>query len=103
MYIVIFVTVGNKIEAGKIADKLIKDKLVACVNVVDKIKSLFWWQGRVDNATEVLLIAKSKKNKLTKIIKAVKSVHSYDLPEIIALPIIGGYKPYLDWINESVR
>jgi periplasmic divalent cation tolerance protein len=73
------------------------------VNIVDKIESLFWWQAKVDKASEVLLIVKSRKDKLAKIIAAVKSAHSYDVPEIIALPIIGGYKPYLKWINESLR
>jgi periplasmic divalent cation tolerance protein len=103
MYIVIFITASNKKEAKKIAEKLIKNKLAACVNIVNKIESLFWWQAKVDKASEVLLIVKSRKDKLAKIIAAVKSAHSYDVPEIIALPIIGGYKPYLKWINESLR
>jgi periplasmic divalent cation tolerance protein len=103
MYIVIFITASNKKEASKIAETLIKKKLAACVNIVGKIDSRFWWQGKVDQAKESLLIVKSKKAKFAKIIRAVKSVHSYDIPEIIALPIVSGYKPYLRWINESVR
>lgn len=102
MFIVIFVTVSNKKEAKNIAQQLIKNKLAACVNIVEKIESLFWWQGKVDQAKETLLIVKSKKEKLAKIIKVVKSLHSYEAPEIIALPVIGGYKPYLNWINESL-
>ena len=103
MYIVIFITCSNKKEAKHIAQKLIKNRLAACVNIIEEIESVFWWQGKIDNAREVLLIIKSKKSKLNSIIKLVKSVHSYEVPEIIALPIIGGYKPYLDWLDESVR
>ncbi len=101
MYAVIFITCAHKKEARCIAKALVKNKLAACVNIVDKIESLFWWQGKVDVAGEALLIIKSKREKLTKIIKLVKSMHSYQVPEIIALPIIGGYRPYLEWIDES--
>jgi len=102
MYIVIFVTCANKEEAKRIATGLIKNKLAACVNIIDKIESFFWWQGKIDTAREVLLIIKSRKAKLAKVIKLVKSLHSYAVPEIIALPIISGYKPYLNWIDDSV-
>lgn len=102
MYIILFITASNKKEAKHIAQALIKSKLAACVNVIDKIGSLFWWQGKVDRAKETLLVIKSRKEKLAKIIKLVRSIHSYQVPEIIALPIIGGYKPYLRWIDESI-
>jgi periplasmic divalent cation tolerance protein len=102
MHIVILITCANKKEAGEICGQLIRKKLVACVNIVDAVESVFWWEGKVDKAKEVLLIAKSKKTKLAKIASLVKSIHSYDVPEIIALPVVGGYKPYLDWIDESV-
>ena len=103
MHIVIFVTASNKEEAQKIADSLIKKKLAACVNIIDKIESVFWWEGKVSRGREVLLVIKSRKTNLNKIIKQVKAIHSYSVPEIIALPIAGGYKPYLEWINDSVR
>jgi len=103
MYIVIFVTASGRKEAKRIAAKLITSRLAACVNIIDKIESFFWWQGKLDSAKEALLIIKSKKEKLTKIIKTVKKIHSYEIPEIIALPIIGGDKPYFRWIDESVR
>lgn len=103
MHIVIFITAANKKEARRIADKLIKEKLAACVNIVDGIESVFRWQGKVEAGKEVLLIAKSRKAKLNAVIKAVKSAHSYQVPEIIALPVIGGYTPYLNWIDESLR
>ena len=98
---VIFITCANKKEARRIACGLVKNKLAACVNILDKVKSFFWWEAKIDQADEILLIIKSKKTKLSRIIKLVKSMHSYQVPEIIALPIVGGYKPYLRWIDES--
>ncbi len=103
MYIVIFVTASNKKQAQKIAAGLIKARLAACVNIIDKINSIFFWESKIDQAKEVLLVIKSKKEKMPKIIKLVKSLHSYKVPEIIALPIIAGDKPYLRWIDASVR
>lgn len=103
MHIVIFVTAASNEEADKIANKLIEEKLAACVNITRNIKSVFWWEGKIDNAAESLLIIKSKKPKLARIIKLIKSLHSYQVPEIIALPIIGGNKGYLNWIDDSLR
>lgn len=103
MHIVIFVTASNKKEARKIADGLIKQKLAACVNIIAKIDSVFFWESKVEKAKESLLIIKSNKDKFPKIIKLVKSLHSYKVPEIIALPIIAGDKPYLRWIDASIR
>lgn len=103
MYIVIFVTCANIKEARRIAFMLVKNKLVACVNIIDKIESVYRWRGKVERAKEVLLILKSKKAKLAKVIKLVKSMHSYEVPEIIALPVTNGYQPYLEWLDESIR
>jgi len=102
MRVVILVTASSKEEARKIANKLVSDKLAACVNIIDGVESLFWWEGKVDCASESLLVIKSKKEKLKSIIKVVRSVHSYTVPEIIALPIVSGDKPYLRWIDESL-
>ena len=103
MNIVVFVTASGKIEADKIAEKLIEEKLAACVNIISGVDSVFWWENRIDRASEVLLVIKSSKDKFAKIAETVKALHSYEVPEIIALPITDGYKPYLDWINESIR
>ena len=102
MYIVIFITAPHKKEATRIAKVLLKHKLVACVNIIENVSSLFWWQGKIDRAKEALLVIKSKKSKLAAIVKLVKSLHSYQVPEIIAIPIIGGEKKYLGWIDECV-
>lgn len=103
MYIVVFSTVSNRKEAERIAKGLIKDKLAACVNIVDNVHSLFWWQGKIDSAKEALLVIKTRKALKDKLIMKIKSLHSYEVPEIIALPIVAGNKKYLEWINESTR
>ena len=99
MNIVIFITTSNKKEAEKIARGLLKERLCACTNIVEKLDSLFWWKDKLEKAKESLLIVKTKKSLLPKLIKKVRSLHSYEVPEIIALPIIGGNKDYLDWLN----
>jgi len=103
MYIVVLVTAKDKKEAHKISHGLIKAKLAACVNIVDKVDSIFFWAGKIDQAKESLLVIKSRKEKLPRIIKLVRSLHSYAVPEIIALPIIAGDKPYLRWIDAALR
>ena len=103
MYIIVFVTAANKQEAEKIAAKLISQKAAACVNIVNNLKSLFWWEGKIDSAQESLLVVKSKKSKFKAIVKLVKSLHSYEVPEIIAFPIVAGDEQYLKWIDESLR
>ncbi len=101
MYLVAFITVSKRKEAKRIAAAIIKNKAGACVNIVDNIESLFWWQAKVDRAKELLLIVKTKSSKFPKLVKLVESMHSYTVPEIIALPIVKGNKPYLRWIDES--
>jgi periplasmic divalent cation tolerance protein len=103
MHIVIFITASNKKEARKIANGLVKNKLVPCVNIVDKIESVFFWDAKVNRAKEVLLIAKSRKDKFKKIVKFVKANHSYQVPEIISLPIASGLASYLRWIDDYLR
>jgi periplasmic divalent cation tolerance protein len=102
MYRVILVTAANKKEARRIAKALINNKLAACVNIISEVESLFYWKGKIDSAKETLLIIKSRKEKVPKIIKLVKSIHSYEIPEIISLPIAAGCRLYLKWIDESL-
>ncbi len=101
--IVIFVTTSSEPEAHKIADLLLSRRKAACVNIVPKVESSFWWQGKLDAAEESLLIIKTKASVLPEIIDLVKAAHSYEVPEIIALPIIGGNEDYLKWIEDEVR
>ncbi|MDD5115903.1 MAG: divalent-cation tolerance protein CutA [Candidatus Omnitrophica bacterium] len=102
MHIIVFITASNNKEARKIASALVSVKLAACVNIASKVDSLFFWEGKVQKASESLLIIKTRKEKLAKLIKLVKSLHSYDVPEIIAVPVISGDRPYLRWIDAVV-
>jgi periplasmic divalent cation tolerance protein len=102
-YIVLFTTASNSEEAHKIAEVLLSQRMAACVNIVPGISSLFWWQDKLDSAQESLLIAKTKASLLNEIITLVREIHSYEVPEIIALPIIGGNQDYLEWIDKEVR
>lgn len=103
MYVVIFSTTANKKEADHISGELIKNRLAACVNIIENVHSLFWWQGKIDSAKEALLVIKTRKTLANRVIKKIKSLHSYEVPEIIALPIVSGNKKYLEWIGESTR
>jgi periplasmic divalent cation tolerance protein len=102
MRVIILITAKDKKEADKIATLLIKNKLAACVNIVGGLKSIYLWKGKIEQAKETLLIVKSRKDKFDKIVKLARSVHSYEVPEIIAVPITNGFKPYLRWIDESL-
>ena len=103
MYIVIFVTTKDTKQAQSIANGLLQDKLVACANIVEGVRSLFWWQCRIDSAKEALLVLKTKKGSFKKVAARVKALHSYQTPEIIALPIAAGSRDYLKWINASLK
>ncbi|MDP3804830.1 MAG: divalent-cation tolerance protein CutA [Candidatus Omnitrophota bacterium] len=100
-FVIIFVTCVSKEDAGKIIDSLLKKRLAACGNIVGGVESKFWWNGKIDSATEVLVMLKAKAANFKAIEKEVKRIHSYDVPEIIAIPIVDGSKEYLKWIGES--
>jgi len=98
-FVIIFITCASRKEAGSILDSLLKKRLVACGNIIKNVESKFWWRGKIDNEKEVLVMLKTKKENFNKIEKEVRRRHSYEVPEIIALPIIAGSKAYLDWID----
>lgn len=102
-FLVIFVTAQNVVQAKKIARKLLTERLAACVNIVNNVHSLFWWEGKVDESPEVLLVIKSRADVFKQLVKAVKAAHSYSVPEIIALPIVAGSPDYLKWVNAAVK
>ena len=100
-FIVVFITARDAEEAKKISTALVDQRLIACANVVSGVQSIFSWQGKIDQADEVLMILKTKKSVFSKLVKTVKSLHSYDVSEIIALPILAGSRDYLEWVNQS--
>ncbi len=99
--IVILVTTSSKEEARKLADALLEERLIACANIVEGIRSLFRWQESVCNEEESLLILKTLACRLEEIQTRVEELHSYEVPEIIALPVIGGSEDYLDWVAQE--
>ncbi len=100
MFAVVLCTTPTS-EVEKLARPLVEEKLVACVNVAD-VNSFFRWEGRLEEEKESLLIMKTKTDNVPAIIERIKELHSYDVPEIIALPIIQGNEAYLDWVDKSV-
>ena len=100
-YIIVYVTAKDLTEGRKIAAHLLERKLVACVNIVNGIESHYRWEGNLEQSAEVLLVIKTRKSLFSKVVKAVKEAHSYQVPEIIALPLIAGDKNYLDWIGKE--
>lgn len=100
-FIVVFVTVPNRAEAKKLAKLLLEKKLAACVSIVPKIESHYWWKGKLEKASELLLIIKTRKTLFPKLAAQVRKNHSYSVPEIISLPVADGSKAYLDWLKEN--
>ncbi len=100
--VVLLITTATEQEAHKIAELLLNERKAACVNIVPRVDSLFWWQGKLDSAQESLLIVKTVARLLPEIIETVKKAHSYEVPEIIALPIISGNEDYLHWMDSEI-
>jgi len=102
--IVVLVTCGSKKEARKIAQALVQRRLAACVQEIGvPVRSMYRWKGRVESANEVLLLIKTSRKRFSAVSTLVKKLHSYEVPEIIALNIAAGSREYLDWITSNVR
>lgn len=102
-YLIVFITASSFEEARKIADALVSQKKAACVNIVPKVSSLFRWKGKIEDAEESLLVIKTRTKLFPKVVSTVKGIHSYEVPEVIALPIVAGNPDYLQWINEETE
>ncbi len=103
VYVVVLVTVPDVETGVKIARELVSSRLVACVNIIKDVKSIFLWEGKVDEASEALLVMKTRLDKMDEVVRRVKELHPYQVPEIIALPIVYGLESYLKWIDEVVQ
>lgn len=101
MVAVVYTTIDNVQDARKIARTLVEEQLVACVNIIPKIESIYRWKGKVETDNEVVLIAKTTDKNVKKTIQKIKELHTYELPDIIVLPIIGGLKDYLNYIQDE--
>ena len=102
-YVILFITTAADEEAQLISRVLLEQRKAACVSIVPGVSSLFWWQGRIDSAQESLLVVKTKARLVDEVVQLVKEVHSNDVPEIIALPIVAGNQDYLDWLDKEVK
>lgn len=102
-HVVCFVTASSRDEARRIGDAVVEERLAACANILGPIASTYWWKGKVARDLEVLLILKTRRDLVAKLTSRVRALHSYEVPEVIALAVIGGNPAYLAWIDESVR
>jgi len=100
--VVVLVTTPTPEEGERIARHLVGEHLAACVNLVPGVRSLFWWEERVQDEQETLLVIKSREDRFDALAARVRSLHSYSVPEVIALPIVRGAEAYLTWIDEVV-
>ena len=103
-YCVVLVTCANDREARRIARAVVEERLAACVNVLPgTVTSVYRWKGKVESAKEQLLIIKTSRKRLAKLQAAVERLHSYDVPEFIALPVLEGSRAYLAWLQDCVK
>lgn len=98
--IVVFITASGEDEAANIARALVEGRLAACVNIAINIRSIYSWQGKIEDESEVLMIVKTQKKLFHSLSQKVREMHSYTVPEIIALPIVEGSEDYLKWLKE---
>ena len=98
-YLIVFVTAGSREEAVKIVRVLLDERLIACANIVDSVSSFFWWRGKIEEEKEVLVVMKSSERLFKKLSERVVGLHSYDVPEILAVPVVDGSQSYLDWLK----
>lgn len=98
--IVVLITAQNEDEAARIAKTLVESRLAGCVNIINGIRSIYNWQGKIEDAAEALMVVKTQRKLFDDLSKKVKELHSYTVPEIIAIPIVEGSADYLNWLKE---
>lgn len=101
--IVVLMTAANGEEAARLADLLIGAHLAACVQILPEMESVYRWEGKIERQAETLLLAKTTQSKFEDLEREVRALHSYETPEIIALPIVAGSAPYLEWLRSGVK
>jgi len=102
-HVLVYITTADESEALRIGRALVERRLAACANVVPAIRSVYWWEGRLVEDGETLLLLKSRAAVLERLIAAVREMHSYSVPCITAFPVVGGNPDYLAWVSAEVR
>lgn len=101
--LLVLVTVSSQKEGERIGKKLVEQKLAACVNIVPHLYSIFTWQGKTTEGGEILLLIKTMPDRFEALKQKIEKIHSYDVPEILALPVLAGNRSYLEWVYDSTR
>jgi periplasmic divalent cation tolerance protein len=101
-FIVVLVTAGSSVEGERLARALVEERLAACVNRIAGVQSVYRWEDKVEQSAEELLVIKTRAERFAALEKRVRELHSYSVPEIIALPVVGGSESYLHWLGEQV-
>ncbi len=102
-FIIVLVTTKDKAEADKISQALLSEKIIACANIISAVASCFLWEGKIDRAEECLVIMKTRKDLFSELSARVKVLHSYEVPEVLALPVVDGSEEYLEWMREVLK
>lgn len=102
-FLVVMVTCDKASEARRIARALVSSRTAACASVYPRGESLYWWRGRIESAREHLLLAKTRRRLLPRLVRTVRALHSYEVPEIVALPLAGGSRPYRAWLERELK
>ncbi len=98
---VVLVTAPSQEEGERLARSLVSERLAACGNVIPRVESVYWWEGEVQQDSEVLLILKTTAGRVDTLVRRVKDLHSYDVPEALALPVREGLEEYMDWVAKE--
>ena len=99
--IVVFMTAASGEEATRLAEMLVGANLAACVQILPEMESVYRWQGKIERQAEILILAKTTRTKFEELEREVRALHSYDTPEIIAVPVVAGSAPYLEWLSSA--
>jgi len=102
-YIIVLMTAPNKKEAEDIVHQLLEDRLIACGNILESVSSLFWWKEMIEQENESLVLMKSNEKMFKALVQRIQELHSYEVPEILALPIVAGSQSYLNWMKNNLE
>jgi periplasmic divalent cation tolerance protein len=102
-FIIVLVTTKNREEAEKISQTLLQERLIACANIVSPVASSFLWQGKINCAEECMVVMKTRRSLFSELVLCVRALHSYEVPEVLALPIVEGSEAYLSWLGSVIR